>query len=322
MAEQRSYICLAGHKVLYNEKYKIMIYSKNISSYFIDPISKDYMKNPVVVNGNVYDCNTINHWLSISSIDPLTGEDLSGKSIMLVPFNMLKYILYSIEDCGDTYAYYSSPTSLRYSQDIAKYLPIEKYKRSNKFEFEYIRDKITYDDAGLCEYSGMYLGAFQHMRKPQLLKSLDHVKNLSYFKLRWVDLEYLDRHKIDYSGIKLENCSDTLEYLSIEELLFIDIFTNKNVFDGNCDIYLTEIGYLLPEHMMNIQLKSALYNTSMGYMFNICNESKDIFKISIKKWLHNIYCDMKPNLNNDKILNRFDVHLTNGYESHEEINKN
>jgi hypothetical protein len=116
------YTCLAGCQIYYDDQCQIEFYPKSLESYFTDPISYEYMTDPVVINGNVYDRTTISKWLTISNMDPLTGVTIINPTIC--PFNMLRYILYAVEDRGDVFAYYSIPTSRYQAQVIARYMPM------------------------------------------------------------------------------------------------------------------------------------------------------------------------------------------------------
>lgn len=317
--EQSAYVCLAGHKVHYTPHNCIIeTYQKhNLAIYFIDPISQDYMSDPVVVNGNVFDRKNIQKWLSVSNIDPLSGELLENKDLVLFPFNMLKYILYSIEDKGDFFAYYSTPTSLRYCQDIADYLPIGKYKRNPKFFLGDYPRSFACNDMGMCSYDGMHLGAWQHMRNPELSFPIKHIESMHEVCLR-----YLSRHGVIYDKLKLNSCSDNLAYLSLEKLLFVDIFTSS-ARKGD-DIFLSKTGHMIPSSVFDSKIMHEDNNNSKKIEYINCVIDCDtplpgflgnarpivdfvgtqsVKKISIKRWLSNLYTDLSPIPNNLQINN-------------------
>ena len=89
------YTSLLGHQCQ-TKSHKVIPYSLGISELFLDPISHEMMKEPIILDHHpvaVYDKKNLITWFYHSNIEPLTGVPLD-KFIKITPF--VNYYLFAL----------------------------------------------------------------------------------------------------------------------------------------------------------------------------------------------------------------------------------
>lgn len=115
------YISVTGDKILTNPGETIFKYDKSLlEDLIIDPLSYNIIKNPVILNNRIYDKQSIISWLSNSLVDPFTGQNLKP-DFKICDFNILKYILLSLENSEDNYIFHANPMDLLICHIIGSY---------------------------------------------------------------------------------------------------------------------------------------------------------------------------------------------------------
>jgi len=117
------YICLTGDKVKKYENECTEIYDKKDFEFvFTDPISLEYLKEPVYFNNRVYSKSTIIEWLRENDRDPMTNDVILPQEISLIPINILNYLMYAFEEHNDKLIFHSPPNCIRFAHIIGKYI--------------------------------------------------------------------------------------------------------------------------------------------------------------------------------------------------------
>lgn len=184
-----SYRSITGHEVKKNDDDILIKLDDKWKHILQDPISYEYIKEPVVLQGHLFDKEPLIKWLRTSDTNPMTGEILPP-SIRLYKFNMLTYLLYSIEEIdGDLY-YHSLPTTYNFCQKIGGILPIRTCRRYNKPTV-----KIDIQDLNIQRYMTKREKNINYKTK----KPIDTIKNR--------ELCYSDISDIDnFENCEIINC--------------------------------------------------------------------------------------------------------------------
>jgi len=120
---QMYYTSLTGNKVERYENESIEIYKKeDLEFMFLDPISLEYLREPVYFNDHVFSRETISRWFREHDRDPMTNEIITLKEICLFPFNLINYLLYAFEEKDDKLIFHSPPNCLKFAQTLGKYM--------------------------------------------------------------------------------------------------------------------------------------------------------------------------------------------------------
>ncbi len=245
-----TYTSLSGEKVLIYPEEKVFTYPKDkLQDLLSCPISLDWNKNPVIYNGIVYDYDNIKEWLDISKMDPLTREEISGEQ-KFYPFNLLKFIIYAMEEDGDMLKFHSPPNSVIFAHDVGFYLPVMHYQNNNNhMEFGFTKDNNSYIYDDIQDIS--CLGYVTH----GVFDSPKNFKNMS-----------LDRFVLsdNYQSIIFENC-----YLT-------NVYPMERVWDmaKNCKIIYNIHNYDLIEYLFTSQItgkqihEDTIYLSDRGQMID------------------------------------------------------
>lgn len=122
MKGEDHYECVAGRNVATSGERKIIYDRIMLEEIFTDPISQNWIKDPVLLGNNIYDKETIQKWLRTSDINPLTGEKLEG-DVELIPCGIIKYVLYCLEDTGDDIIFHAHKNDIAFAHYIGAQLP-------------------------------------------------------------------------------------------------------------------------------------------------------------------------------------------------------
>lgn len=243
------YTSLSGEKVKIYPEEKIFEYSKeDLQDLLSCPISFEWLQNPVVYNGNVYEYKNIKEWLDKSNTDPITRQEVSGEQ-KFYPFNLLKFIMYAMEEDKDKLKFHSPPNSIMFAHEIGSTLPVAHYQNNyNHMEFGFAMDNNPYNYDKIQDIS--ILGYYTHgvFDSPKVFKGMS-----------------LDRFAITdtYQDVKFENCYLTnvypmervwemsknckiiynLQNYSLVDYLFTSQITGKRLNEG--DIFLSDHGHTI-----------------------------------------------------------------------------
>lgn len=233
----------------FTDSNKIIEYPLNIANLFVDPISLEYFKAPIILKDhhfNIYDHDTIIEWLSRSNKEPITGSEL--KTVQIIYFKNMIYAMMLLEIKDDKLIFHQPNIDLLNFMNIMTNAFYNKYEKNvhynnrindrNKFELNLPKDSVMYLDLK------MYLTKYND-------KMTDQDK---YF---YTDLSNLNESIIQHSADATYNCigfdnniNPFIEYyyFSLEDLLINDLFTGKKIIDP----ILTMDGTLLDKNTLTL----------------------------------------------------------------------
>lgn len=254
------YTSLAGQQVKIMEDEKTFIYPKTLlEPLFTDPISKEWLRDPVVLNGNLYDRDSISKWLRISNIDPLTGEDIIG-SVRFFPFNIIKFIMYSLEEREEELVFHSPLNSILFAHFYGTVLPFESYTRVNDWTIHTETKRKMFKYSNVQQFAPELSTSITSFFK-EFECELDSIefKNESFCNVYFKKLDNVSFLNCSFTNcfpieeIKKKSCPNCtfesdLAHFSLEDYLFTDIFTGKQIDFDN--IKISESGYIFKPDLM------------------------------------------------------------------------
>jgi hypothetical protein len=102
--------------------------ASELSWLITDPITFEYISDPVVLNDNIYDYASITKWLRGSDIDPLNGTKLM-EEVKLIPLCALRYILLCLEESSDgNLIYHSVPQDPLFASFVGQNFPLKPWE--------------------------------------------------------------------------------------------------------------------------------------------------------------------------------------------------
>ena len=120
---------------------KIIEYPLELLELFIDPITLDYFKKPIVQNDyphNVYDLATLCEWYAENDIEPLTGVKVVKKLNYCYLTNIICAM--SLLEVGENKLYFHQPAI-----DLLNYIHLVKCAFDNNFTNKYEKDLFLLD---------------------------------------------------------------------------------------------------------------------------------------------------------------------------------
>jgi U-box domain len=235
--EPRTYPSLTGIRVRVDRhEQSFPLPKKSWDLLLKDPISHEYITDPVVFQNVIYDRTTITRWFRTSNIDPATGSPVVADTIKLIPFLALKYLLYCLEDVSgngpdnnqEYLIYHSVITEPYLACYLAEHIPIVKHpilKLSAKAYMkkalkEYRNDNFKWNSHSFVDMS-------------KLPVTTELARNAQYTNCivpQWI----LDK----FGGIVNNN----LRHLTPMEILLSCSITGNIITDT---VYLTPSGYMV-----------------------------------------------------------------------------
>jgi len=237
-----TYNSLAGYKVKRHEGEITQRFNKGaIESLFTDPITQDWFKEPVYFRGNIYDKHSLQQWFRKSDIDPLTGENIDG-NYELIPCNLIKYLIYALEEDGDELIFHSPPNCLQFAQKIATYLPIKTPEMIQ--DISIIGYMLPYS-----EYSHTNeIISGEQIKKQFEMNDLSNVDKLVNCTVK--NCHPLDKIKaIATEGTTVESNIDNYR---LEEYLFVSIVTSKIMKPD--DMVISANGYIIDSEFQGMKI--------------------------------------------------------------------
>lgn len=284
------YESLTGLLIKQHDDEKQFVYPKDILEPILcDPISKEWLKDPIIVNGNVYDSNSFRQWIRISNIDPLTGVDISG-DVTMYPINPIKYILLCLEEKEDTLLFHSPPnTLLNVYLRTSKMSNLLEVKDNDNIVISYTKDneeKVQKSFATTSykkqnEYCDISILPWLRTFKANCdTESIFHIENQTF-----KSIHFLKTENIKFKNCKFMNCypeeeirksceddcsfESDIVYYSLEEYLFTNFISGEfmkpnEVFVGISGVFGFEKDFeIINSHSLDSlsHAKYNLYNT-------------------------------------------------------------
>jgi hypothetical protein len=285
------YTCVTGEKIRRHKDTRIMIYEKKkLSQVLTDPITQDWIKYPVLFNGNLYDELSLQKWLRTSNIDPLTGETIPSGMLKLVQVNVMRYILLCLQECesdSKILLFHSHLNNLSSAQVIGEGCGRNKKFTINRSHSHCLDKEIDSKD---ISFRTFLLIADPSRIKPEMEMKKIVFERIDFSKItrvNFVECTFINciipLNESDTEKNKMINCQITTDLFNprIENLLDYCLVNNELIYKDNKDIkklreksaYLTNSGYIITEKMKNITMETLnsnfLNDTQSFVYFNI-----------------------------------------------------
>lgn len=265
-----TYNSLAGVPVRIS-KYEARSYlpKKQWDPFLTDPISHDYLVDPVVFRDNIYDRATLTSWLRRSNLDPMTQSPIESQDLKLVPFLALKYLLHCLEDTDKDYLiYHSVPSEPYFACYLMSQFPIKSTLSYGTFAAPNINRSI------------LKLSAKAYMER--VLKSglgregKPIMETRKYSSFAFIDFTHLPPDGVLPVNSVFKNCvvpdwvlekfggiiETNLRHLSPYELLLSDVVSGAVV---RHEIFLTPDGYTVSRASQALpSTNSSIGDTLLG----------------------------------------------------------
>jgi hypothetical protein len=313
---ERTYFSLVGEMVSISEHEKrFRISISQMSFLFKDPITMEYICDPVILNGNVYDKSSITKWLSKSNIDPLNGIVLEGE-IKLIPFLALRYILLCSEFFDDdNIIYHSVPQDPRFASYVGENFPLIYCKNP----------VVTQDVFRLVpKWNGNFLSVFDNM---YLLNLYAIPKNFCQKEYAFCDFTLCKEGTTFVDGCRFINCllpqwmqekydaESNIRYFYPQELLFTDAKTGDFIsMRDTKSIYITQKGYIIHARHKEIYPDAVPLYAIQDKLTDCVIESKiEMMQHNFSPVFHehtsfeldrSLYCDPYTFCDNDELIDK------------------
>jgi hypothetical protein len=289
---QQSYKSICGLEIDSSLDERCYLIEEDVDFLIKDPITFENIVDPVILNGNVYDSESLKKWFKNSNRDPLTGCTVS--EIKLVTVRAIKYLLMCLEESDYGLIYHSVPQELfRALYLVDKFpiygLPLSWFTYPNQKDYVYphgVKSLSIYDS--MTEVGYYSLDEFQEqarIRPPTEEQLVEHVKskkesaerfNRKYgarfdHVLNIDEVEQSARKKniphgttfidCDFVGFPNEILPQTrIHYLHPFELLTMCSVSHQQI-TNPVNMLLTEAGYFIDQKYLSAKpTRRSLYN--------------------------------------------------------------
>jgi len=245
------YICLTGDKVKKYEDEKITVFDKKIfEDLLIDSITLDWIKDPVVMNNNIYNRDSLIQWLRKSNKDPLNGIELTN-DVNVYPINIIKYLLFCLEEKEDKIIYHSPPNDILFAQFIVTKLPHKKYKHL---------DETDIMEISIVDYMQSFKNYHNYDRNLNCIDFTNIKEKLDLSDKIFTNCKFREDQILQLKNCVIEN--NINHYSIVEYLLACNICGRLN---HNKMITITEKGYIIFHELINNKCARVLNDYHLQY---------------------------------------------------------